>query len=294
MNTAKVIQFPKQTDPQPKQEAGKSMYSDKFESGYVMSSRLYRKEVWPFLSDAARNVYAELENRINGHNKESDFVSYSQLQGGDLVGARKMGRTTVSNALQELIDLGVISVTESGKQGVKKYKLNDISIKDRFTNKTSLVTGLVSQQDQDRFTNKTETSPVTGLTIDNKNYIDNKKNSAQEKFEPQSNSMLQFIEYHADNFSDFTLRELTQTYPVRSDFIAQAQISFPKLTVAQIEDEIKRLAQWSVTAEKRTSQKWMTTWLNWLKNIETKKPKADSQKPPAKKVHRYGQGVINP
>lgn len=292
MNTAKVIQFPKQTDPQPKQEAGKSMYSDKFENGYVMSSRLYRKEVWPFLSDAARNVYAELENRINGHNKESDFVSYSQLQGGELEGARKMGRTTVSNALQELLDFGVISITESGKQGVKKYKLNDISLIDRFTNKTSLITGLVSQQDQNQSLNKTKTSPVTGLTIDNKNYIDSNDNSAREKFEPQNKPMLEFVEYHPDNFSDFTLRELTQVYPVRSDFISQAQTSFPKLTVEQIEDEIKKLAQWSITAEKRTSQKWMTTWLNWLKNIETKKPKADSQKPSSKKVHRFGQGAI--
>ncbi|MEG2265704.1 MAG: hypothetical protein RSC68_15385, partial [Acinetobacter sp.] len=82
MNTAQVIPFKKPS--QPAQGAGKNMYSDKFDQGYVMSSRLYRKEVWPFISDAARNVYAELENRINGHNKESDFVSYSQLQGGDL------------------------------------------------------------------------------------------------------------------------------------------------------------------------------------------------------------------
>ena len=40
--------------------------ADKFEKGYVMSSRLYRQEVRPFLSDAAKNVYAELEDRING------------------------------------------------------------------------------------------------------------------------------------------------------------------------------------------------------------------------------------
>ena len=39
---------------------GKKM-ADKFEKGYVMSSRLYRQEVRPFLSDAAKNVYAELD-----------------------------------------------------------------------------------------------------------------------------------------------------------------------------------------------------------------------------------------
>ncbi|QBQ15595.1 hypothetical protein [Acinetobacter haemolyticus] len=294
MNTAKVIQFPKQTDPQPKQEAGKSMYSDKFENGYVMSSRLYRKEVWPFLSDAARNVYAELENRINGHNKESDFVSYSQLQGGELEGARQLSRETVRNGIKELLKLGVIETIATGKRGMKSYRLNDISIANQFGNRTSSVIEPVHKPNQNQFGNRTKTSSVAELTIDNKNYIDSNDNSAREKFEPQNNSMLQFIEYHADNFSDFTLRELTQVYPVRSDFISQAQTSFPKLTVAQIENEIKKLAQWSVTAEKRTSQKWMTTWLNWLKNIETKKPKADSQKTTAKKVHRFGQGAIKP
>ena len=60
---------------------GKKM-ADKFEKGYVMSSRLYRYEVRPFLSDAAKNVYAELEDRINGFkDKITDHVSYSQLQG---------------------------------------------------------------------------------------------------------------------------------------------------------------------------------------------------------------------
>ena len=70
---------------------GKKM-ADKFEKGYVMSSRLYRQEVRPFLSDAAKNVYAELEDRINGFkDKITDHVSYSQLQGGKLAGSKKMG-----------------------------------------------------------------------------------------------------------------------------------------------------------------------------------------------------------
>ncbi|WP_336151184.1 hypothetical protein [Acinetobacter ursingii] len=292
MNTAQVIPFKKQ--PQPKQEAG-NMYSDKFVQGYVMSSRLYRKEVWPFLSDAARNVYAELENRINGHNKESDFVSYSQLQGGELKGSRKMGRTSVSNALQELIKLGVVTVIANGKRGMKSYRINEVSLKDQSTNKTSPINEPVQQQDQNQSTNKTKTSPTTGHTIDSSiDILESNENSAPEKFEPQNRPILQFIEYHVDNFKDFTLRELTQVYPVQSDFIEQAKISFPNLTDAQIQDEIRKLAQWSVTAEKRCSQKWMTTWLNWLKNIQDKPNKPKSEKPQSKKVHRYGQGVIQP
>ncbi|WP_334069840.1 hypothetical protein [Acinetobacter colistiniresistens] len=276
MNAAKVIQFPKQTDPQPKQEAGKSMYSDKFESGYVMSSRLYRKEVWPFLSDAARNVYAELENRINGHNKESDFVSYSQLQGGELEGARKMGRTTVSNALQELLDLGVISITESGKQGVKKYKLNDISLLDQSRNRTSLVTGLVSQQDQNQSHSKTKTSLVTGLTIDNKNLLRNKKkksavdNSESEMF---GNS----IQYQQNDNELYTLRELANLYTIKSDFTIQAKKQNPQLTDEKILDELKNFAQWSTGRDKTTPQGWMNYWIYRIQNLSAGKPKAARQ-----------------
>lgn len=293
MNTAQVIPF--QKPPQPKQEAGKSMYSDKFVQGYVMSSRLYRKEVWPFLSDAARNVYAELENRINGHNKESDFVSYSQLQGCDLPGARQLGRKTVSAGLKELIKYGVITVMASGKQGMKSYRLNEVSIKDRFTKGTSSPATPVPQVNQTSSPATPVTSSLGEHTIDSSiDILESNENSAPEKFEPQNRPILQFIEYHVDNFKDFTLRELTQVYPVQSDFIEQAKISFPNLTDAQIQDEIRKLAQWSVTAEKRCSQKWMTTWLNWLKNIQDKPNKPKSEKPQSKKVHRYGQGVIQP
>ena len=81
---------------------GKKM-ADKFEKGYVMSSQLYRKEVYPFLSDAARHVYFELENKINGFQKDSDFVSYSQLQGNpELDGARTVSRMTVAKGIKEL------------------------------------------------------------------------------------------------------------------------------------------------------------------------------------------------
>ena len=89
---------------------GKKM-ADKFEKGYVMSSRLYRQEVRPFLSDAAKNVYAELEDRINGFkDKITDHVSYSQLQGGKLEGSKKISAMTVRKGLKELLDLGVITL----------------------------------------------------------------------------------------------------------------------------------------------------------------------------------------
>ena len=270
MNTAPVIQFPKPQQEQ--QEASKGMYSDRFRKGYVMSSRLYREEVYPFISDAARNVYAELENRINGHNKESDFVSYSQLQGGELEGARQLGRKTVSAGVKELIDFGVISVMESGKQGVKKYRLNEISLKDRFTYNTSSPTTPVHLQHQDRFTKGTKTGSPSELTIDNKNSLDNKKkklpvdNLDSEMF---GNS----VEYHQDDKEIYTLRELANQYTVKSDFITQAQKQNSQLTDEFILAELKNFVQWSTTREKTTAQGWMNYWIYRIQKLSTSKPK---------------------
>ncbi len=297
MNTAQVIPFKKPS--QPKQEAGKNMYSDKFEQGYVMSSRLYRKEVWPFLSDAARNVYAELENRINGHNKESDFVSYSQLQGGDIPGSRKLSRETVRNGIDELLKLKVVSISGTGSRGVKKYVLNEISIKGQFTNKTSSTTEPVRKVNHTSSTTEPVTSSETEHTIDRSiDSLDNNEDNAHKTFIPQNRSMLQFIEYQPQDQKFYSLKELHSLYSVQTDFIAQAKVSFPKLNDDQIYEQIKKLAQWSVTAEKRSAQKWMTTWLNWLGNFEKNqsnpKVKTTTTEKPKKAYHRFGQGVINP
>lgn len=293
MNTAQVIPFKKPS--QPAQGAGKSMYSDKFDQGYVMSSRLYRKEVWPFISDAARNVYAELENRINGHNKESDFVSYSQLQGSDLPGARQLGRKTVSAGLKELIKYGVISVVASGKQGMKSYRINEISIKDRFTKGTSSPMTPVSLVNQTSSPTTLVTSSLGEHTIDTPiESLENNKNKAPSDFVPQDRGALNFIDYHSDDPKLYTLKDLSGTYPIKQDFMAQAAVSFPTLSQDIVLEQLKELAQWSVGQPERISQKWMTTWLNWLRNYQPAKPKAEAKQPKAEqpKRHRYGQGVI--
>ena len=273
MNAAQIIQFQKPS--QPAQGAGKSMYSDKFDQGYVMSSRLYRKEVWPFLSDAARNVYAELENRINGHNKESDFVSYSQLQGGELPGSRQLSRRTVSSGLKELLKLGVISVLADGKQGMKSYRLNEISLKDRFTNETSLPSTPVHLGNQTSLPSTPATSVPSKHTIDTPiESLENNKNKAPSDFVAQDRGALNFIDYHSDDPKLYTLKDLFGTYPVKTDFMAQAAVSFPKLSEGIISEELKKLAQWSVGQPARRSQKWITTWLNWLSNYQPAKPQA--------------------
>jgi len=311
MNTAQVIPFKK--PPQPKQEAGKSMYSDKFAQGYVMSSCLYRKEVRPFLTDAAHNVYERLEDWINGQLKETDHVSHRQIQGGVLKGSNKLSSATVSSGLKELIWFGVITVVEKNNRIGNKYQINEVSLAGyfeqfsasvikalRISNESTSITEALQLVKHQSISNESASASGSGASIDNKSSLDNKDNTAPEKFEPQNRSMLQFIEYHADNQKSFTLRELTQVYPVQSDFIAQAKVSFPKLTDDQIQYEIRKLAQWSITAGKRQSQKWMTTWLNWLKNFENDqskpKPAAKPNQPKAEKPQRssrFGQYLKN-
>lgn len=283
MNAAKVIQFPK-TDPQPKQEAGKNMYSDKFDSGYVMSSRLYRKEVFPFLSDAARNVYAELENRINGHNKESDFVSYSQLQGGELEGSRKLGSKTITVGVKELLDLGVISVVGTGKQGVKKYRLNEVSLINHFTNESTSLRKVVDESTSlssvDHFTNESDSTSLGKVTIDNKNFIDIKKKKVA-----VDNSVLEMfsssVEYQGKDNTRYSLRELANVYVIKTDFSEQAKKLKPELTDELIFSELRNFAQWSTGREPTTAQGWMNYWIYRIQNLSA--PKTTSRRTRASK-----------
>ena len=133
---------------------GKKM-ADKFEKGYVMSSRLYRQEVRPFLSDAAKNVYAELEDRINGFkDKITDHVSYSQLQGGKLPGSKKISAMTVRKGLKELLNLGVITLVSENSRKGNEYQINEVSLADHFKN-CSTTTKTVVLQNLECTTTKT-------------------------------------------------------------------------------------------------------------------------------------------
>lgn len=139
---------------------GKKM-ADKFEKGYVMSSRLYRYEVRPFLSDAAKNVYAELEDRINGFkDKITDHVSYSQLQGGKLEGSKKLSAMTVRKGLKELLDLGVITLVSENSRKGNEYQINEVSLVDHYK-KCSTTTESVALQNMECTTTE---SVVLGTT----------------------------------------------------------------------------------------------------------------------------------
>ena len=298
MNTAQVIPFKKPS--QSKQEAGKDMYSDRFEQGHVMSSRLYRKEVWPFISDAARNVYMELENRINGHLKETDFVSYSQLQGSDLEGARKLGRKTISAGLKELIKLGVITSLSSGKQGMKSYRINEISLRDQFSNGTSSSSELVHLGNQTSVASEPPTSSPSEHTIDTPiDSLEDDDKAREEKFTAQENRPLNFIEYQTSDRTAISFPDLCKKYPAQLDFQDQAKASFPNHSPDRIFENLKKMAQWSLDKSNHTPQKWMTIWLStFMKNLpsdeefkaeQDRKAQSTPKTEKPKRVSRFGQ-----
>lgn len=288
-----LVDFPKRD-----QGAKRAMYSDKFNQGYVMSSRLYRKEVWPFISDAARNVYAELENRINGHNKESDFVSYSQLQGGELEGARKLGRKTVAVGLKELQDFGVITVVASGRQGMKSYKINEISLKDQFTNKTSSASELVSPQNQNGTASEPTTSSASEHTIDNlkENLNKKEKEIPAENFEDGL-----FVEYLPECKDLVSLKWMYRKNPnLAADLRAQAEKLNPELPSDLITAEIMDFAQWSLTRTPSTAtpQEWMNFWIRRIRKLKVSnsrglKPQVNSKQPQAKKFTGLSDSQCN-
>lgn len=150
---------------------GKSNMTDKFEEGHVRSSWQYRRDVYPFLSDAARHVYFMLEGYINGFNKESDYVSYSQLQEEkrhkDNPKARKSSSKTVSKGLEELISLGVISVISTHPKLGNQYKINEVSLSDHFTKESTSPSTALYLVKHDHFTKESTTTLPSKDTIDN-------------------------------------------------------------------------------------------------------------------------------
>ena len=106
------------------------------------------------------------------------------------------------------------------------------------------------------------------------NIKENNKNKAPSDFVAQNRGALNFIDYHSEDPKLYTLKDLSGTYPIKHDFMTQAAVSFPNLSQEIVLVQLKELAQWSVGQPARISQKWMTTWLNWLKNYQAPKPHA--------------------
>jgi hypothetical protein len=265
---------------------GKKM-ADKFEKGYVMSSRLYRQEVRPFLSDAAKNVYAELEDRINGFkDKVTDHVSYSQLQGGKLPGSKKMGTGTVRRGLKELLDLRVITLVSENSRKGNEYQINEVSLVEHFQNEsTTSKSEALPKVKRQHFQDESASTSITEDTIEVPNRINYREEEEEERTNFQAqNRTLNFIEYYTQDRTPVSFKNLCQKYSVEQDFIAQAKVSFPNHTEQQIQGVLSDLAQWSLSASNFMPQKWMSIWLDFMKRepSDQEKRRAESRKQQSK------------
>lgn len=297
MNTAQLIQFQKPA--KPKQEAIVDI--QKNEDGYTPLPNFICDEGYLAVLDGdAIKCLIFLNRHVRGFHLKSKGMSETLVK---KITGIKDGRT-VQKYMAELAKYKIIDIQkERGKSNV--YFLT-------FDNRLPTQhVGTFDAPTQNVPTSDVGTPPTqhvpttTHMPCGSVKEIDLKENikinnddNAHETFVPQERGMLQFIEYHVEDQKAYSLKELTQVYPTTQvDLTAQAKVSFPNLTTEQITGELKKLAQWSLTTEKRISQKWMTTWLNWLTNAEKPsqqtKPAAapKTQKPPR---HRYGQGVVTP
>ena len=296
MNTAQLIQFQKPA--KPKQEAIVDI--QKNEDGYTPLPNFICDEGYLAVLDGdAIKCLIFLNRHVRGFHLKSKGMSETLVK---KITGIKDGRT-VQKYMAELAKYKIIDIQkERGKSNV--YFLT-------FDNRLPTQhVGTFDAPTQNVPTSDVGTPPTqhvpttTHMPCGSVKEIDLKENikinnddNAHETFVPQERGMLQFIEYHVEDQKAYSLKELTQVYPTtQADLVAQAKVSFPNMSPDQITSELKKLAQWSLTAEKRISQKWMTTWLNWLTNFQKdlSKPTAaqpKTQKPPR---HRYGQGVVTP
>ncbi|WP_228147583.1 hypothetical protein [Acinetobacter nosocomialis] len=231
---------------------GKGNMTDKFEEGHVRSSWQYRRDVYPFISDAARHVYFMLESYISGFNKESDYVSYSQLQEEkrhkDNPKARKSSSKTVSKGLEELISLGVISIISTHPKLGNQYKINEVSLSDHFTKESTSPSTALYLVKHEHFT-KESTS-----TLPSKDTIDNTYRNNYRESDAQQNPVDEILKIWTPN-----LHQLN-SWLQRS--------GLPKISQAQVDElllEINPHYENKIITGAVTSTQMYSNFVKWVK-----------------------------
>ena len=73
------------------------------------------------LGGSACKVYLLIVRKTRGWQKEKDCISYSQIQ--KIAGVKS--HETIKNALNELLELGLIKVKQGNEKTPNQYRLND-------------------------------------------------------------------------------------------------------------------------------------------------------------------------
>jgi len=296
MNAAQLIQFPtKQTDPQPLR--GAEMSIEQKDEGYTKTPNyLVDDDYVAKITGNALKCYVVISRFTEGFKRKNWAIESKFLQ--VKTGIKKPH--TLFEAIKQLEDFKLLSVhREDGK--TNKFTITNPCLKTAVPkNGTTAENGQWSSAEKGHNTHA-ENGHTKKEKKERKEEKENINDETHEKtFVAQNKSMLQFIEYYPQDKKRYSLKELSEVYPVASDFQKQALVSFPELSSTEILDLLRKLGQWSLTATAQTSQGWMGSWLTFLKNRKSelqgqagKAAKAPAQKTKSDKTrHRYGQGVV--
>lgn len=276
MNTAQLIQFQKPA--KPKQEA---IVDTCKEDGFTPLPNFICDEGYLAVLDGdALKCLVFLNRHVRGFHLDSKGMSETLIK---KITGIKDGRT-VQKYMSQLAKYQLINIQkEKGKSNV--YFL---TFEDRLPTQHVGTLNVPTQQVPTQDVGSVPTQDVGGSTYMacgsvkeiylKENIKENINYKAPAEFVPQDRGALNFIDYHSEDSKLYSLKDLSGTYPIKQDFMAQAAVSFPKLSQDIVLEQLKELAQWSVGQPERISQKWMTTWLNWLRNYQPAKPKTEKPK----------------
>ncbi|EKE22638.1 MAG: hypothetical protein ACD_6C00769G0004 [uncultured bacterium] len=245
------------------------------EEGYTrLPNLLIDSEIMADLSDKAFKCLMFILRQTVGFGRNSHTISTTQFQ--KYCGIKK--EETVTKSIRELEQCKAIKV-ERKKGCLNEYFLT-LNHYQQMVAPPSKGGSTIKRGESTTVQGGGSTHVEQGSIKENfkENIKENIKNKAPADFVPQDRGALNFIDYHSEDPKLYSLKDLSGTYPIKQDFMAQAAVSFPKLSQDIVLEQLKELAQWSVGQPERISQKWMTTWLNWLRNYQPAKPKTEKPK----------------
>ncbi len=314
MNTAPVIQFPK-----PQQEQGANMSDE--QQGYTpVQNYIVDDDYVAKMTGNSLKCYHIICRFTDGFSRQNYGIDTVFLM-------KKTGiksEETLSKSIRELEKLGLISV-ERAKGVTNKFTVTSKvpqkirgSQHNNHPKKLGVVTPKYPQNFRVLLPIKIRGSQVVppqkirgGVPLKiwgTKKESFRKEEEVAKKTSKKSSAensvskpQLGFVTYHPEDQTRYTLQELTKKFSVQVDFHDIAKSHFPEHSTARIFDELRKMAQWSLSADfsKRTPQKWVTTWMNWMNRIpsdteiqqdEARKNQAQTApKAAVKPRHRYGQ-----
>jgi len=266
MNTAALIHFPKPQD----EIKEADMTKQTRDSGYTpLPNYLVDDDYVAKMSGNSLKCYTVINRFTKGFSR----INWA-MESGFLLNKTGIKKPhTLFEAVKQLEQLGLLSVhREDGK--TNKFTITDPCLKTALPkNGTTAENGHnTSAENGNKGTAENGHTKKENI----KNNIKNIKKTNLPVDKSETDIFASSVEYHRADKNLYSLIELSKSYPVQSDFTAQAQSENPDMAKDQILSELKNFAQWSVAQSKRSAQAWMNNWVYRLQKLNAPKAKTQS------------------